>query len=228
MCDRFPKWSVLTLNYDSLLDWAFAQAPGKIQVQCANWKPLITAQLSKDAIPEMNDGVYLKLHGSLNLLSYHNRFCSISNYRRPWCPGRFPADVMLFQLIIDEKCPECSLEMHPLILPPGRNKTKEEGAYHDCVYTKAEEILCASNTWLFLGYSMPTYDIDLAAILKRAIEAGLRPEEVCVIDPSAEVIGKRLSGLLGQKVNTLSFGFSEFVDACLASAGGKRFELAPT
>ena len=183
MCDRFPKWSVISLNYDSLLDWAFAQVPGEVQIQYANWNRLITALLSMEAMPETSDGIYLKLHGSLHLFSCHNRVCP--NYRRPWCKGKYPSNVMLFQLVIDEKCPKCGLEMHPLILPPGRNKTKEEGAYHDCVYAKAEAVLFGSNTWLLLGYSMPTYDIDLAAILKRAVEAGHKPVEVCVIDPAA-------------------------------------------
>src|SRR5262249_11055876 len=75
-CCSIPKWSVITLNYDEILDWSFrgfrqfriAETP-----QYDAWEHGIQMAFARQMPVVPDTGVYVKAHGSLSLDSCQNR-----------------------------------------------------------------------------------------------------------------------------------------------------------
>jgi hypothetical protein len=216
-CAHLPQWSVITLNYDELLDWAFrairAADVRPQPVQYERWEAACDSMFRGTEMPSSDGGLYLKLHGCLSLYACMNVGCS--RYRAPIDvagPRRRTIGISLREP--DVACHTCRERLHTLIIPPGRNKTREETRYHEIVYGLAEAALMRANRWTILGYSAPEYDDDIAALLKRAIQAarsaGSPPPEITVVNPSAEEIAIRLASRLQWRVGALKSSFSAF------------------
>ena len=83
-----------------------------------------------------------------------------------------------------------------MVLPPGENKSREEGAFHDLVYGEAQRILGRSDTWLIVGYSFPEYDRDVSDLLRAAIQQ--RPvsgnnRHIWVLNPESGAVIRRVA-----------------------------------
>lgn len=219
-CTQHSNWSIVTLNYDDLLDWAFriirTLGPSIPEPRQFNaWERSLAALFGGETPPLIDGGIYVKLHGSLQLFSCQNNTCPY--YRVPYnnleredgrMVLRIPGGVC--------ECSHCRTESAELILPPGKNKTKEESAYHDFVYARATAALRSSDVWAILGYSCPEYDWDVLDLMKRSLESGRpatgRDRSIIVIDPNAVAVAERLSQRLDRKVEVrfVNKGFSDF------------------
>jgi hypothetical protein len=237
-CCYFPDMSILNLNYDSILEWAFERislAPPFSQ-QRSNWQSF---PKNPDASPQ-SGGVYLKLHGSLDLhdclnpncKSFRNPIYSGLNYSTGTIRGcGVPLPVPDEDGVCEgPECRVCHQPMSPLILPPGKNKTRAEGMFHGYLYRLAERALEKANAWIIIGYSCPTYDADIADMLRNSIktrpEYPSEPRSIWMISPDAQSISQRLSELLEYPAGAANQGFSQFIDRVLQLEGRERPGLA--
>jgi hypothetical protein len=98
------------------------------------------------------------------------------------------------------KCPSCKKLATPVVLPPGENKSREEGAFHDLVYSEAQRILGRSDTWLIVGYSFPEYDRDVSDLLRAAIQrqpVSGKNRCIWVLNPESTVVTRRIAKAIG-------------------------------
>jgi hypothetical protein len=239
-CADYPEWSVVTLNYDCVLDRAFEELEARSETfravnapvpqQHARWRVTVREHFENGAITPQAHGVYAKLHGSLDLYSCHNSDCDV--YRRPFSWRNDPLSVGFVENTGDPINPACRVCGRPtveLILPPGHNKVAPEDDYHRLVYGLAELALERADTWLVLGYSCPEYDKDVARILQRAFQH--RPSSglarlVWVVSPEGPAVAARMSSLLKYPVIQVTEGFSQFIDSIFRSTGDVRPGLA--
>jgi hypothetical protein len=207
-----PQMSVLTLNWDMLLDWGLryfrmnGYRPWPVQYD--NWR-WVLAEYLEGGEYEPKDGVYMKLHGSLLLYACLNRQCA--KYR---VPGRYEDKEGEYSMHIrpdkDRTCRACGEVMTELLLPPGENKTEDEGRFLKTVYLHAEHALARSQHWVVVGYSAPDYDADIASLMMRAISRKTKPSElnVVVVSPDASTVAGRLSSRIRHKVLARSQTFT--------------------
>lgn len=202
-CLRRPDWSVITLNYDLVLDWAFQHVNRMAQNdpdqgtgvrQFLRWRELQQYLCDSGPKPRIDGkGIYLKLHGDLDLYSCHNKQCAL--YRHPCLPekeDRFPP--YFFGPGKHESCRSCSEPLVPLLVPPGKNKTSGEDLFLSEVYSFAQQALAVADTWVVLGYSCPEYDYDVTNLMRSALLERNRthPPVIVVISPEASDVAIRL------------------------------------
>ena len=68
-------------------------------------------------------------------------------------------------------CATCGKRALELILPPGRNKTREEGMYFESAAGLTRLALARFDLWILLGYSVPDYDQDMITLLRHVLQA---------------------------------------------------------
>jgi hypothetical protein len=221
------NYSVLTLNFDTLLDRAYEEVVGydPPPIPYIEWRNLLQNHFEGRPIPTRQGGIYLKLHGSLDLLACHNRRCE--RYRTPFSVRS--ANTATSQPHLESlgshsrQCSVCGSACLDLILPPGRNKTRAEDNYHKMLHREASKVLCGSDTWVIVGYSLPEYDHDIIDLFNEAFHEGIA---VFVVAPDAVEIAGRLRRHIRHDVYALQEGFSEFVDNFIATTGGRRPGIA--
>lgn len=174
---RFCNDSVITFNYDLVLDYALYQAniapdyhlPSP--VEDPHWKP-----------PSRTCSL-LKLHGSTNwgVCSKCRTQLRIA-YRQPspsplWYPPQC--------------CPQCrSMEQffQPLLVPPSWDKSGHRDILTP-VWAKAVEELKAAKRICVIGYSMPKSDAFFRYLLTLALAENERLSDLIVVDLARPVIG---------------------------------------
>lgn len=193
---RMPRWSMLTLNYDLLLDRAFREiseydlTPSQYDLWCGFVDELFAGR--EPAVPER--GIYLKLHGTLDAFECLEPSCARfrmpfrMHQPTPWQvlsrasrdgPGDDSRralrelgerDAWVDMLAFGERrCPACNGVAHELVLPPGVNQSTLESAYHQAVFRQARRALERADTWVVLGYSCPAYDQEILALLRDGV-----------------------------------------------------------
>jgi hypothetical protein len=222
-CCSNPKWSVITLNYDDILDWSFR---GFRQFGIAEtsqydfWEHGIQRIFERQTPSVPGAGVYIKAHGSLSLRSCQNRSCEF--YRTPISRVRSSADLGIenpapWQFTVPDGpkdlCEHCREDLFDLILPPGRNKTREEGRFYDFTHHVMAVALDRAEVWLLLGYSLPDYDVDMWELLKeslarRKLRSDIPPPKILVVDPNAFPLGERIGPQLEHEITVLNMTFS--------------------
>jgi hypothetical protein len=220
-CLRKERWSIVTLNYDLVLDWAFEHVNRMAENdpdrdigvrQFLRWRELQRYLCA--AGPELQPakhGIYLKPHGDLGLFSCHNTRCE--RYRQPSLSksDRFPP--YFFGPGAHEYCSSCSGTLVPLIVPPGENKTSGEDSYLATVYSHARSTLATSDTWVILGYSCPEYDHDVTDLMRSALADRDRRQMpvIVIISPEASAVAKRLHERVDCDVMPVQGTFSSLV-----------------
>ncbi|MCJ7570332.1 MAG: hypothetical protein MUO82_00420 [Candidatus Thermoplasmatota archaeon] len=212
MACHFPNWSILTLNYDELLDLGFRilLRMNPPPVQYIAWKSICDNFIyanSNHLKIEFDHGVYLKLHGTLDIYECRNPDCGTS--RRLY---RSNSDDAIISVWLQDKrppCPDCGMEGGEFIVPPGRNKSLNERAFDSIVVEHAYTALRQADQLILIGYSFPEYDFDIVELLKRAL-IGKDNIKIDVITPDAYDIANRLSMAIRQPVNPIKESFSEF------------------
>lgn len=231
-CCHLPRWSVITLNYDEALDWAFRlllKSPFQPwPIQYGRWLDIVEyGKISR----ESSNGVYAKPHGSLGLFECLNEKCSY--YRKPLGLNKNDRQFSLppdaperSRLVISDalgKCPSCGADYASLLLPPGKNKSAEEGTFLESVFATAEGALAKADNWLLLGYSFPDYDADVRDLIKRAARrrkhANKAAPKIWVVAPDARAIAERVSNSTGVRVTPMAVTFSGLAQDIWRSMG---------
>ena len=161
-CTANDDWSVLTLNYDRVLDRAFEELVSLgVEVHGSEaWASTIGA-LQTQLSSIQQTGIYLKLHGSLDVTYCLNEACA--SYRTPVPERPYPngahgdAEIIKVDPSHHSKCKTCGSDAFDFVLPPGRNKTRSEALFVDRAYSMATEALAQADTWVTVGYSFPLY-----------------------------------------------------------------------
>ena len=174
---KFRSDSVITFNYDLVLDYALYQvnvAPDyhlPSPVEDPHWKP-----------PSQTCSV-LKLHGSINWgVCNECRTQLRIAYRQPsrsplWYPPQC--------------CPQCrSMEQffQPLLVPPSWDKSGHRDILTP-VWAKAVEELKAAKRICVIGYSMPKTDAFFRYLLTLALAENERLSDLIVVDLARAVVG---------------------------------------
>jgi hypothetical protein len=228
-----PGWSIVTLNYDTILDRAFEElAVRGVEVQLySKWLSLLNDYYDKIGREYIASGYYLKLHGSMDI--YYCMKPSCSYYRRPFTirPQVSLGSTLLETIYAhDIMCKKCKSKAYEFILPPGKNKIEPEWEYHQLTYAMAEKILQRANSWVIVGYSCPKYDYDIIELLKLGLsyppEDPDLPREIMVVSPDAKEIAQRLENAFNHPVIANTLTFSQFIDRLLNLEGANRPGLA--
>lgn len=173
-----PKFSVITLNYDILVERALhrVNADGKYEprffygglpfnmrvnkmVKLHHPTQSIEVSLGKEI------GIY-KLHGSLN-----------------WA---IEPDSTLTKLHDDVRAAYRKSGTSQIVPPITE---KELSLEFGAIWAQAESAMAKSDTWIVFGYSMPAYDLAVSQLLTRSAQAG-PPKTILVIDPDDAVMSR--------------------------------------
>jgi hypothetical protein len=223
LCAAQRQVSVVNMNYDCLLDfefksiWRFSNVSNVLPKpqQYIFWNSCLEALFSdRQPLTRGDHGVYVKLHGSSHLFSCQNEKCH--KYRVPFAIediGPEGSRTFLVQLGSDQRCTACGRKALELILVPGHNLTEGEDRYLKMAFDLAREALIGADSWIILGYSCPTYDIDILNLLRDAMTHPApfgRARQVIVVSPDPRDTAMRLRSELNYEVSAVDATFSQW------------------
>jgi NAD-dependent SIR2 family protein deacetylase len=203
---KFRNDSVITFNYDLVLDYALDQA------NIAPDYHLPSPEEDPHWKPPSRTCSLLKLHGSINwgVCSKCRTQLRIA-YRQPssspiWYPP--------------QSCPQCkSIEQffQPLLVPPSWDKSGHRDILTS-VWAKAVEELKAAKRICVIGYSMPKSDAFFRYLLTLALAENERLSDLIVVDLARPVMGPT------QRGETLETRWKELLEPMFVH---RRFHFHP-
>ncbi len=177
LADRFATVSVVTTNYDLLIERALRHRPmkrgfgpgcyygGLAQPQILKGMALPFSVQKPERFVELYGAVPVyKFHGSLN---WSNK----------------PGGLELFQ----DHRPAFRHGGDAAIVPP--LPQKKTPAWLKSIWQEAERQLRSATYWVVCGYSLPAYDQAIADIIERAASGAL--EHIIILDPSSNALKQR-------------------------------------
>ena len=226
-----PNSSIITLNYDTLLEQSFEmffKNQGYIDycIPLMNYEknPLlknynfwinprepVTVEGSANPVPLK----ILKLHGSLNW-----KYCNCCNQilLTPWdrkidlAKGKFLGYTYPEKQEYEYVCPLDSTEFQTLIMPPSFLKTLHHPAITQLLNEAAREIRISKKI-VFIGYSLSNADIHIKALFKKQMNPGT---EIIVVNPKKKISMEFNYQSLSEYVKFIDVNFEEMLqDDCL-------------
>ena len=219
--------SVLTMNYDTLLEQAFEdfyQQKGYIdyRIHFMNYEPYARGvhKLTKwinatDPVIVAGSNIpvpikIIKIHGSLNW-----KYCNCCNQVliTPWDrkidlnKGKFLGYTYPDNERYEYKCPLDNTEFNTLIVPPTYLKTLVHPIISQLLREASREIRSTKRI-VFLGYSLSNSDIHIKALFKKHIQKGT---EIIVINPIFRKSQLNNYKALSDNVKFIEIGFEEFL-----------------
>jgi hypothetical protein len=220
-CTMFPTASVITLNYDYALDRCLELMcsekndgdSGAVPAQYLAWvKSLETILSGRRPDAGAAEALYIKLHGTLHLFSCTNSGCRLFGVLQNSGPvRRWPFSRILHS---GSECATCGGATRPVIQVPGETANPGESNYTEFVYAAARERLSRASVWLIVGYSWPSYDKDVRALLHQASLSAPRAGDerrIYVVSPDAMEVGARIAQDLDQVIEAIPHGLSDLL-----------------
>ena len=181
--------SVLTLNYDLVMDRAFLahrgiSPPKQYPDRLPKLRSLVGRATYFDATPAsvaqgiIDEGLYLKLHGSLDWL---------------WCPvdgcannaalsgPQFDSDAQVSRV-----CSECGAELQTFIVPPVASKRITRMKRMSLLWRLAIEVLRSARRIVVIGVSLARTDLHLSWLLAEGRRLTGSLEQLIVVNPSVD------------------------------------------
>lgn len=219
--------SIITLNYDTLLEQAFDflfKSHGYIDycIPLMNYEPLPELKhynfwvnprepiiVGADENPKSIK--IIKVHGSLNW-----KYCNCCNQTllTPWDrsidlnKGKFLGYTYPENLEYEYVCPIDSTEFRTLILPPTYLKTIQHPIISQLMSEASREIR-ASKKVVFIGYSLSSSDVHIKALFKKQITAD---KEVIVVNPKQKESLELNYKSLSKNARFIYSSFEDFVN----------------
>lgn len=213
--------SIITLNYDLIVDHTLSKFPKKIRYGSAGGDLLVKTYGLLDGIPTfglsvpksyMDSGFYLKLHGSIDWFYCANRTC---RKHQLFSPNRIGDEKELISP--GDLCILCGAPLVSVIIPPTMNKTFDEYPKLGLLWSLAFRKIRAADELVLIGMSLPDSDYYLKWLINSAIRSRKKDEPLKVvvvnkIDDKEEEIRymdkiKKLTGVSPEYWN----GFREYV-----------------
>ncbi|HXU80014.1 MAG TPA: hypothetical protein VN914_01365, partial [Polyangia bacterium] len=225
--------AVITLNYDILVDNAML---GRNEERAITAIPDYGVELAYSrAIQPEKRGTLLKIHGSLNWfycpacnrLSLGISRSLASTYKVTYELFSAGHDLNKWYTCHGMPCAQCGevagqdsqAFVEPLLITPTHLKDYRNPHISRLWYL-AEKTLREAERVVFVGYSLPEDDLEVAYLLKRALTSK-KPEQITVVeyDPKEKRslaqhdVGRRYRSLLGvQEVGWRTDGFQGWID----------------
>lgn len=173
--------SIITSNWDLLLDREFLDQ-GRVCRQYANFFHRIRLDQQENLLAPYirGNGLFLKLHGSLNWFRCVNLKCPSGGMLFSSHPL---ADNALNAAGEDAACWYCGSSWNPIIIPPLLKKPITDDSIIRSIWGLAKETLETASRVVVIGFSAPPTDFYIYWLLRSTI--GTREDiEVHVINPS--------------------------------------------
>lgn len=188
-CGLRPDDSLFTFNWDLLLDDCFLGQPAALP-QYYNFLDRMGALDEGDFVFRQNqgDGLFLKLHGSLNWFQCTNPICAVSgrvifrsdtNSCLAWSLGRE-----------SYRCRRCGSDSVPLIIPPVLRKPITEQETVRAVWGLARTVSESADVIVIIGFSAAPTDFYASWLLRETVidptgikEALSRNKTIIIVNP---------------------------------------------
>jgi hypothetical protein len=169
--------TILTYNWDNMLDRAFFSDKTKKQYNRFTWKFTALSRNQHqgyDVVKPLSriddkNGYFLKLHGSIDWYSCNNPDCELNG-----------EVFILDDYFHDQYCSSCFKPISPLLIPPVLNKTYEKFPVINRIWGKAVNEMRDCEELIIWGYSLPPTDFHSKWLMKNISQ---RVSKVKVIDP---------------------------------------------
>ncbi|MCC7169269.1 MAG: hypothetical protein IT459_02375 [Planctomycetes bacterium] len=180
--------SIITFNYDLLYDWGLSAVGMMLRTPMLSYGLGGRATQSHEAdqlfmtatnciVPPYSGSIpLLKLHGSLNWMSCEA--CGQITIYPSECIEWDDIRIDGYELA----CAGCrSARLSPLLLPPSEDKEMKPLAF---VWQHAEQLLDAADLVVFIGYSLPEYDVHALDLFRRTCSGfHARRKQLILVDP---------------------------------------------
>lgn len=232
--------SIITMNYDTMLDDAFGilysrEAFIDYCIEFMNYSKVCASTLPfvhwwwvnpRKVVTVWGDAnpapiKIIKIHGSLNW-----KFCNCCNrvLLTPWqtdidvpsdgFKGRISPNVEnLDGAEFDLVCPFDGTRFDTFIVPPSHIKQLNHPAINNLLDEGAIEVRAAKHL-VFVGYSFPQADVHIKALFKKNLRSRI---PITVVDPFLNPEIERNYRCLGEGVRFFRSPFEEFIDSDLES-----------
>ena len=198
-----PDDSVISFNWDTLLDQVFEKTPELTPFLEKQAELLHPSSMVADPVARLGPGGYLKLHGSLNWFVCQATDCSDRGIIRRHLLLAEPEDSML-TIAGRPGCIRCGAQLTREIIPPvaGKRSRMSPGILKQ--WRIAPDMLRHSKEWIFIGYSLPDLDVEAKSLFRsgcRGPYETLRSQlsimdcVVHIADPQASTVEERIRHL---------------------------------
>jgi NAD-dependent SIR2 family protein deacetylase len=200
--------TVITFNYDLLLDQEQMDPPD-LHTQYDHFRQLV---LDEERVPANDaNGLFLKMHGSLNWFRCTNAACPASSRVALDTNTKDCLHRALGIHVADESCPHCGGDTIPLIVAPLLRKPITEDALIRTIWGLAKRKLSDSDIVVLVGFSAAPTDFYASWLIRTTV--GVRSGvNVIVVNPANDrnhpdhrEHSKRMSSIFAAQVGTGQF-----------------------
>ncbi|MDA2934718.1 hypothetical protein MYX82_10305 [Acidobacteria bacterium AH-259-D05] len=208
-----PEDSILSFNWDVLLDQALHQYPfrEKLNRYFMNQAALFRPQGSWSAD---NPGYYLKMHGSLHWYACINSRCQAEEaiLRDSLVEAAESSPDLTYDHLPKLKswprCPRCGEALKQAIVPPAAEKIDLMPVPIRAQWKIAYHVLQEASEWIFIGYSIPHLDVEARSLLRSACRNYCRTlksdpayidKTIHIADPESLAVEKKIKHLVSPK-----------------------------
>jgi NAD-dependent SIR2 family protein deacetylase len=210
--------TVVTTNWDLLLDIAL-HSRYRATDPTSVGSDVTVLDLPGNPIPQGNPRArppLYKLHGSLNWLSCSRCTRLYVNPTLPIAPLAFEPGGSG-----DHNTCDCGMRLSTVLITPTYFKQYRNRHLLN-IWSHAQGRLAQADTWHFIGYSLPTDDVHIRALLLRAmhmrIDKRAGPPEVVVVTHRPDAAMEARYRRLFREVTVDTTGFTRFVQDTLTPA----------
>ena len=185
-----PEDSVITFNWDLLFDKALAQ--DELGASFLNRQDsLRNPQKHEDSLTGGVDlfhddrGHFIKLHGSVNLMSCTNTSCY--RHSSPYKLGLEEVEEYSPELF---HCRACGSPLETAIMPPQGSKSYGAGRFFSLQAGLAAEEIHHASQIVVIGYSFPAFDFEARSLIRaarrqldRVEDIAFNLERLVIVDP---------------------------------------------
>ena len=221
--------TVISLNYDVIVDNAmFLLSEFYQNMRPPNYGVDIETERYKDFCRGGTFGNLLKIHGSLNWM-YCEKCKRLDLFISEGMRTAKALDELYHSVPFDDayscqgtpcRNPHCNSFINPILITPTYVKDYEN-PHVDQVWKQAEDKLKQADRVVFIGYSLPTDDVEVAMLLKRGL-GHLDPKQITVVEYvngddakppdqrtplTGHATGNRFRSLFGQDIDWQTTGF---------------------